>query len=193
MKLKIRLSKRKHLPVIVLGARTYPIWHYKKAKAIEKTGLELDSWAQDIFLELPEFEKYYLPPFSLKGKTVLDIGACCGETAWFYLKHGAEKVICIEPDPGRVKMIEKNKESLGLNIEVIADFFRPEHLELNHDFVKCDIEGYEVLLLPYARKMKPCVLEVHTWLIRKQFEKEGFHVIYAPQKNGLICVMVNHS
>ena len=192
LKTKIRLSKRKHVPVLILGSRTYPIWQLKRVRTVEKTGLELDSWAQDIIFELPEFKKYYLPPFSLKGKTVLDIGACCGETAWFYLKQGAQKVICIEPDPTRVKMIEINKKNLNMNVEIIADCFRPEHLSLEHNFVKCDIEGYETLLLPYAKSLKPCILEAHTWLIREQFEKEGFHVVCTPQKNAIVCLMANY-
>jgi hypothetical protein len=44
--------------------------------------------------ELDYWHSIYLP---VKG-TVLDIGAGNGETAFFYLNHGAEHVICIEPD-----------------------------------------------------------------------------------------------
>jgi hypothetical protein len=50
----------------------------------------LDEWGKAIiYSELDQFEKYYLPPFPLKNKKVLDLGACCGETAYFYLQHGA--------------------------------------------------------------------------------------------------------
>jgi len=44
--------------------------------------------------ELDMWHKHYLPI----GQTVLDVGAGCGETALFYLKHGAQRVICIEAD-----------------------------------------------------------------------------------------------
>ena len=36
----------------------------------------LDEWAKAItYTEFNQFEKYYLPPFSLKNKIVLDVGA----------------------------------------------------------------------------------------------------------------------
>ena len=36
--------------------------------------------------------------FLVRGKTVLDVGAGCGETAFFYRLYGAKKVVAIEAD-----------------------------------------------------------------------------------------------
>jgi 16S rRNA G966 N2-methylase RsmD len=191
---KFGFSERKHLPVVKVGRVSYPLWKFRYAKKIKNIidALCLDEWAKAIiYSELDQFEKYYLPPFSLKDKTVLDLGACCGETAYFYLQHGAKKVICVESDPTRAKLILKNKQNLNLNIELINDFFTPKHLQLNHDFIKCDIEGNEIELIPHAKNLKPCIVEAHGQNVRKQFEKNGFHVVFY-QKNDLF-LMTNYS
>lgn len=119
----------------------------------------------------------YSPPFDLKGKTVLDVGATCGEVAyWFITQHHAEKVICVESDPASLPFLREN--SLLMNIEVVAEDFNLRHLrDFQYDFIKCDVEGYEMLLLEYAAEggvLKPCVVEAHTNWIRDQFLKAGF-------------------
>jgi predicted RNA methylase len=158
---------------------------------VEKTGLRLDSEATSCLIkDLPK--GYYLPPFSLTDLTVLDIGACCGETAWYFLKHGANKVVCIECDRARVKIIEENRRNLNLNIEIVPEPFKPEHLSIPHDFIKCDIEGGEVELLPYANILKPCVVEVHNRWIKEQFEQNGFHIMNE-SSSGSLFLMANYS
>lgn len=178
--LSFGLSKRKHLPVVKVGDIAFPLWKYRYAKLFsELLSLKFDDYGRVVINELWMFEKFYLPPFSLKNKTVLDIGACCGETAYFYLKCGAKKVICIEPLESRANIILENKKNFNLNIELINDFLKPdEHLSLDYDFIKCDIEGAEVVLLPYCAQLKPCILEAHSEAIRQQFENAGFHTIY---------------
>jgi hypothetical protein len=188
---KLGLSGRKHLPVIKYAGKNWPLWDYFRLRKIINTGLELDPYAADIMLgELPLFEKYYLPPFPLKGKTVLDLGAGCGETAWFFIKHGAKKVICVEPSDSRVSIIEKNKQKLNLNIDVIHDVFRPSHLDITHDFLKCDIEGYEMELYPVVGRLGPTILEVHTGWIKDRFEKAGFHQLH--EVNTIAWLMSNY-
>jgi hypothetical protein len=192
-KVKFGLSERKHIPVVKVGKVSYPIWKFRSAKKIGNmiSALCLDEWGKAIiYSEFDQFEKYYLPSFSLKNKIVLDVGACCGETAYFYLQHGAEKVICVEPDPTRAELILRNKQKLNLNIELINDFFSPKHLSLNHDFIKCDIEGHETKLIPYVKNLKPCIVEAHGQAIREEFEKNGFHVVFF-QKNDLF-LMTNY-
>lgn len=55
--------------------------------------------------ELNEWHRIYLP---LKPGTVLDVGAGCGETARFYLLHGAHKVIAIEGSSVAFSLLKAN-------------------------------------------------------------------------------------
>ena len=76
--------------------------------------------------ELETWHRCYLPI----GKVVLDIGAGNGETAQFYLNHGAEKVICVEPD---AKLL---RENFGEDPRVVI-------IPLAVDSIKSDCEGAE--------------------------------------------------
>jgi hypothetical protein len=198
--IKIRLSKRKHLPVLQINnsANSFPFWKYRTIKKIEASGLSLDSLGESVLIsELPT--GIYTPPFNLAGKTVLDIGATDGETAyWFMHKHNAKKVICIECDEKRLVHLRKNKAVLG-NIEVIAERFKLEHLRnLEYDFIKCDVEGYEMVLIDFINQgniLKPCVLEAHSSWIKDQFLNKGFKVTKARYDEiaGVeICIMNNY-
>lgn len=82
--------------------------------------------------ELDYWHKWYIPPNGIKG-TVLDVGAGCGETANFYLAHGAERVICIESDPQALLYLYVNYRR-DPRILIIPDRI---------DRVKIDIEGSE--------------------------------------------------
>jgi len=125
--------------------------------------------------------KYYLPT-SVKGLTVLDVGAGEGETARFFLEHGARKVLCIEPDEDCFVRLEKN--SLGRPIECFHKRFNVGDLNLQFDFMKMDIEGYEEALLDVLVE-KPCVVEVHGLQLREKFEKAGY-TIRTPNVRGWI-------
>jgi FkbM family methyltransferase len=61
-------------------------------------------------------------------KLFLDIGACCGESAWFFFKQGANRVICIEPNLKRATIIADNAKRLNWNCEIHAESFQPKHL-----------------------------------------------------------------
>jgi hypothetical protein len=195
--MKIALTKRKHVPMLKVAGVDwfFPFWKYKTAKYVESTGLHLDSIAAAVLVrELPR--GHYLPPFSLEGKTVLDIGACCGETAWYYLQQGAKKVTAIECDTKRLVILKDNIKRLGLNIDVVAEPFAVSHLtDFDYDFIKCDVEGYEMLLLESKLKLKPCIVEVHNRWIKDQFEKAGFKPIVLPERSDLAtvstCLMSN--
>jgi SAM-dependent methyltransferase len=61
--------------------------------------LELDAAHRHLLkTELDLWHRIYLPQTGLENKTVLDVGAGNGETAQFYLNHGAKHVIAIEPE-----------------------------------------------------------------------------------------------
>lgn len=127
--------------------------------------------------EIPE--GIYKPPFDLTDKTVLDVGATCGEVAYYFITQcHAEKVLCVECDPASLPFLYKNASLM--NIEVYAEPFKLEHLQnQKYDFIKCDVEGYEMLLLKYVKEggvLPACVIEAHTNWIKDQFLKEGFTI-----------------
>lgn len=124
------------------------------------------------------WKKHYLPSSPLQEKTVLDVGAGCGETAHFYFQHGAKKVIAIEPDQTAIRLLEKNATVNKWNIQIIHASFELEHLNLPHDYLKMDIEGFEAILLDLQSPLKPCIIEVHNQELINKFEKKfGLRVV----------------
>ena len=139
--------------------------------------------ATSIICEWTQWEKHYLPEFSLDGKTVLDVGAGCGETAYFYFLHGVKRIIAIEIDPVQVELLERNAEINGWNnsgqLKIIPRAFELEDLKKEKfDFVKIDIEGGEADLLKLDTIDFPVVLEVHGIELRKQLvQKFGLSIL----------------
>ena len=119
-----------------------------------------------------DWGSHYRPPFPLENKTVMDIGAGCGETILFFATKGCCDFIAIEPNATCAELIKQNAELNRLKVEIINDVFKPEHLELNYDFIKCDCEGGEEILL--GKKIKPVALEVHGTNLIDKFIKEGY-------------------
>jgi predicted RNA methylase len=106
---------------------------------------------------------------------VLDVGAGEGETARFFLEHGAKSVICIEKNINCAKWLRKNAEC-----HPISYFIKPfelNDLNMNFDFLKMDIEGYEEMLLDkHVVIQKPCVVEVHGLQLWDRFQELGYVV-----------------
>ncbi len=113
-----------------------------------------------IFGEWLDWGRTHLPPFSLNGATVLDVGAGCGETALFYFIHGVDRVICVEPNFDLSNIIRENLRANKWNAEVLTRPFDLGMLNLGVDFMKMDCEGCEAQLLS-ADKLPSCVMEVH--------------------------------
>ncbi|MDE1834966.1 MAG: hypothetical protein KGH64_06555 [Candidatus Micrarchaeota archaeon] len=84
--------------------------------------------------ELKEWHSVYLTD----KETILDIGAGEGETALFYVLHGAKKVICIEGD-------KKNYARLVKNAKIIEKKYNAQIITINAMLgnIKIDIEGGE--------------------------------------------------
>lgn len=100
-----------------------------------------------ILNETVDWKRHYLP-IDLTGKTVLDVGGGEGESARFFLQHGAKKVVSIEPEVIAYKYLKFNASNHSPKIQSINQPFCLEHLtEFNVDFLKMDIEGYEEALL----------------------------------------------
>jgi FkbM family methyltransferase len=51
----------------------------------------------------------------LKGREVVDVGANVGDTALYFILHGARKVIAVEPLPNAAKYIEENATLNGVS------------------------------------------------------------------------------
>jgi len=193
--LQIKLSQRKRVPALFLDESGYafPLWDYQYVSTIERSQLKLDEVAVHVLGELKK--GFYKPPFSLKGKVVLDIGACCGETAWYYQRLGASHVSCIEINPERIMNLRYNRLVAGLDITIISEPFCIDHLvNLDYDFIKCDVEGQEVILLNYMKQfdnLKPCVLEVHGPELYDKFTAEGFRLV--GEASDGFYIMANYS
>lgn len=121
-----------------------------------------------------------------QGKTILDVGAWEGDTAKLFLDHGAKKVICVERDHDKAKKITDPRT------EVFAEDFSPlKHLFLDGiDGIKVDIEGYELLMVPYLYRLKkPIVIESHNHYNNEIFKAQGFEFLSTPQPMGGLCLM----
>lgn len=198
MRLKLGLSRRKKIPVFyVFGYSVLPwkglqlairsrwlkeISETNESVIFEAFGQRLKLLRQYAFWFVDEWviwKRYYLPHFSLVGKTVLDVGAGCGETAFFYFMHGANKVVAIEPHAKAIEYLRENAEKNKWNIDIIPENFKLEHLKIPHHFMKMDIEGGEIELLT-TQISEPCVVEVHNNKTKAEFEMRGFKKLYSP-------------
>lgn len=120
--------------------------------------------------EFQMWERDYIPASGLKGKTVLDVGAGCGETAYLFFLYGAEKVICIEPDPKNIVKLVNNSNRLGWNIALFPEKFKLSHLQgLKFDYAKIDCEGSENVLF-HVTNLPPLSVEIHSLAAARLFK-----------------------
>lgn len=121
----------------------------------------------------------YFPSFSLRGKSVLDVGAGCGESCREYLEAGATNVTCIENDPKRYIYLMRNYGDKD-RVRIITEPFSPRMLDggLNaFDFMKMNIGGYEVSLFWTAPKLPPSNILAHSQWHVDELAKHGFRKI----------------
>lgn len=178
---QIVVSGTKKIPLFGIAGRTYGP-HRLLRIIMTMRGWRVLSYSEPVILEGPHvlftgtryhatllfdewnaWQRLYLPNFSLKDKTVLDLGAGCGETAYFFLRYGAKQIFSVEPDPIAFRFLRKNIETNHWNVVPIREPFRIEQFELaRFDFIKMDIEGSESQLLHAERLPAPMVIEAHT-------------------------------
>lgn len=140
----------------------------------KKNQWHLSSYRQNLMLnEYSDWQKHYLP-IDMKDKTVLDVGAGEGETALFYLQHGAKRVIAVEASKECYGNLLLNSK-LHHIIPAIEPFDLSHLYAFNFDFMKMDIEGYEEILLTTELK-KPAVIEVHGLQLRDKFKAQGYQI-----------------
>ena len=160
------------------GADSYLISHENDSLIL--TGARVGA----VICEWKQWEKHYLPEFSLDGKTILDVGAGCGETAYLYFQHGAKRVIAIEIDPAQVEVLKRNSDLNSWNngtreLKIISRAFELHDLTREKfDFAKIDIEGGEADLLKLDEISFPLVMEAHGIELRdKLVQKFGLSIL----------------
>ena len=136
-----------------------------------------------ILHETGDWTKHYLP-INLKGKTILDVGAGEGETARFFLRHGATKIICIEPNKEAFSYLKLNTSKNRL--VALNKPFELSDLNIPHDLIKMDIEGYEEILLNVELDT-PAVVEVHGLQLRDKFKAARWRIDDEATKKDYAC------
>lgn len=123
-----------------------------------------------------------------KGKTILDLGADYGSTAWFFLEKGAKSVVAVEGDPYRAKKLATNSAKYGFTSfeKTISSIKDIERFIENYKFdvAKVDIEGAEIYLLScrsdLLKKIPLWMIESHsdqlTSSVSKLFKELNFKV-----------------
>jgi len=109
---------------------------------------------------------------TFKGKTVLDLGADYGSTAWYFKRKGAACVIAVEGDHQRAELLRKNSEkykfcSYELMVKSAEDI---EWLLKRHphvDVAKVDIEGAEIFLSKCDSQL---IKNIPFWMIETHSE-----------------------
>ncbi len=89
-----------------------------------------------LYVHLNESESG-LYEYDYQGKTVLDIGGFCGETAAFFSGEGAKKVIVYEPVQEHQSFIKKNAALNNVNLELhdVGIAKTDGTLSINYDFL----------------------------------------------------------
>ncbi len=202
-------SRRRRLPCIWVGGDTcnFPPYRLdvffrfrglkceKKADgnvAISKNGFRFvltPEYATVFIREFTEWDKHYGLPSSAKDKTILDVGAGCGEPIFYYVLKGCRSFIAVEPDKTCANLLRQNAEENKLNVKIYNEALKKDHLGENYGFMKCDCEGGEALLLE-QKIDKPIALEVHGKHLMEKFCKKGFTMV-KDFGNGT-CIMRNY-
>lgn len=221
-----KLSRRKHLPLVKAFDGEYRadqflrlLWNTRRWKRVYENDDYLEvktdkyeirlirepnshykspSYTRSFFNHYWEWKQQYAPPFSLLGKTVLDVGSGCGETPLIWFELGASKVICVDSNPYACYHLRENADHNNWNVEIHHDLFNEKHLKLDWDFAKIDCEGGEnfIMFNSVALPKKPIVLETHSALLTYYFLSRLFNCFQVlNRENGAIThgILRNYS
>lgn len=123
-------SRKRHLPVIwvagITNFRPYRLDLFLKYRGftltkiddrhvvIGKNGFEFVLTPEYALIMIQEFinwKRDYKVPFSLKNKTILDIGAGCGESVFYFALKGCRNFIAVEPNTQCANLLRKNAKN----------------------------------------------------------------------------------
>ncbi|MGC9072514.1 MAG: FkbM family methyltransferase, partial [Acidilobus sp.] len=82
-----------------------------------KNGISFVHMHEEILSTFEDEEYSFL---DVSGKPVIDVGAYVGDTALYFVRKGASKVIALEPSPGAFKELTDNVKINGLDDRVVA-------------------------------------------------------------------------
>ena len=130
-------------------------------------------------------------PVNVQGKTVIDLGADYGSTAYYFIRKGAIRVICVEGNPLRYSQLQANMRFLPNCVAVYRNIQSPadltDVLKNIAETVKVDIEGAEAHLL----KVAPSLVQQHyEWIIEVHRNMDGNAFIRYFQSAGFDAVNV---
>lgn len=171
-----------HITVDNVGLRWINLLYALECVSYNNTfivdGFELlPKYALVYFEEHKKWIRHYLPPYGIKDKVILSVGAGCGEDAKFFLNHGASKVICIECNDLAYSYLERNSKKDSRIVPIHKYFNGDDLYRYEHDFKKIDIDGYES---PYLNDIishdTPCVIEAHNDYIIDTLKNDGFRL-----------------
>lgn len=121
------------------------------------------------YVETEDFTQHYRY-LCVQDKVVLDIGAFNGDTASFFLDHGAKRVIAVEPDDEAFRLLLENCMDDERVFPIHAWFDHPDKIHnwivtYHPDCTKIDCEGGELYLLACERDiLRSCefyAIELH--------------------------------
>jgi hypothetical protein len=124
---------------------------------------------------------------SFKGKVVLDLGADCGSTAYYFLRNGARIVVAVEGNPQLASLLRKYSQKDGRVVPIELFIDDPAEIEslirrYSPDLVKVDIEGSEKHLpgVSNVAQVKEWLIEAHSNELHRALSsflsEQGFNV-----------------
>lgn len=130
----------------------------------------------DTVFEVFAFDPYkdFMKTVAIKGKHVLDVGAAFGDTAVYFLTHGASKVTAVEAFPPYFKLADENihTNKLTNSINVIKSAVGGTSGELTMDTGSMDM--FAANMKETSKKTETVPMVTLTELVNKLNINDGF-------------------